>query len=173
MKKELKKEIVQDLTEKFRDNRNFYIANISSLNVGEITEFRKRARKSGIEIRMVKNTLVRKALENANIELHQFEPVLHGSSTLIFAEDVKAPAKLIREFRGKKALPSLKAAFIEESLYVGDDQIEVLEKLKSKNDLIADVIFMLQSPMMKVIGGLQGSGHKIAGLVKTLSEKED
>lgn len=173
MKKEDKEQIVAELSEKFTENKNFYLADISTLTVNDTNRLRQEAHKKGVSIRVVKNTLIRKALENANIDIEGIDELLKGPSSVMFSENMTAPAKLIKTYREKNTIPALKAAFVEESLYVGDDKLEDLIKLKSKDELIADVIFLLKSPMMKVVSGLQGSGgQKIAGLVKTLSERE-
>ncbi|MEX0968278.1 MAG: 50S ribosomal protein L10 [Bacteroidia bacterium] len=173
MKKEDKYTIVQELSEQLQENKNFYIADISTLPVNTSNDFRKKAIEKGISIRMVKNTLIKKALEKANIEIEGLSDALVGPSALIFSENVNAPARVIKEFRRDKEKPSVKAAYIEESLYLGDDQIEALISLKSKEELIADVIALLQSPIKNVISGLTGQGQKIAGILKTLSEKEE
>lgn len=173
MNKEEKKQIVEELSKKFGENPNFYIADISTLPVTKSNELRKQAYEKGVSIQMVKNTLIKKALEQANIENEALMDTLKGTSALMFSENINAPAKLIKAFRKDKPLPAVKVAYVEESLYVGDDQIDVLANLKSKEELIADVVALLQSPLKNIVSGLQGSGHKIAGIVKTLSEKED
>jgi large subunit ribosomal protein L10 len=173
MKKENKEEIVNALSESVAQSGNFYITDTSGLTVNQTNALRRLCFERGIKMQVVKNTLIRKALEQANIETEGFAPVLKGSSSIMFAESFTAPAKLIKEFRTSNPKPVLKAAYIEQSLYVGDDKIETLLTLKSKEELIADVIALLQSPMKNVISGLQGSGgQKIAGILKTLSEKE-
>jgi len=173
MKKEQKTEIVEALGNTIAAKKNFYITDISTLTVAQTNDLRRLCFQKGINIQVVKNTLITKALEQANIETESFKPVLKGPSAIMFAESYTAPAKLIKEFRSKHTKPVLKAAFIEASLYVGDHMIDTLMSLKSKEELIADVIALLQSPMKSVIGGLQSSGgNKIAGIVKTLSEKE-
>jgi large subunit ribosomal protein L10 len=172
MKKEQKTVIVNDLTDTLSTQRNFYITDISALTVVQANDLRRLCFQKGISLQVVKNTLIEKALEAAKFETGQFEPVLRGPSAIMFAENYTAPAKLIKEFRAKHPNPVLKAAFIEDSLYVGDDMIDTLTTLKSKEELIADVIAMLQSPMKNVIGGLKNGGNKIAGILKTLSEKE-
>ena len=173
MKKEQKTEIVEALGNTIAAKKNFYITDISTLTVAQTNDLRRLCFQKGINMQVVKNTLITKALEQANIETESFKPVLKGPSAIMFAESYTAPAKLIKEFRSKHTKPVLKAAFIEASLYVGDHMIDTLMSLKSKEELIADVIALLQSPMKSVIGGLQSSGgNKIAGIVKTLSEKE-
>jgi large subunit ribosomal protein L10 len=172
MKKEQKSEIVNGLTETLASNRNFYITDISTLTVVQTNNLRRLCFQKGISLQVMKNTLIEKALEAAQIETAQFEPVLKGASAIMFAENYTAPAKLIKEFRATNPKPVLKAAFIEDSLYIGDHMIDTLTTLKSKEELIADVIALLQSPMKNVVSGLKSGGNKIAGIVKTLSEKE-
>jgi len=173
MKKEQKTEIVELLSGTLATRKNFYITDISTLTVEQTNDLRRLCFKKGVTMQVVKNTLIEKALEQANIEIESFKPVLKGPSAIMFAESSRGPAALIKEFRSNHTRPILKAAYIESSLYVGDNMIDTLMTLKSKEQLIADVIALLQSPMKSVIGGLQSSGgNKIAGLVKTLSEKE-
>jgi len=173
MKKENKFEIVQGLSEILVANPNFYIADISELTVNQANGLRRLCFSKGVSIQVVKNSLIEKAMEQAKIETADFAPVLKGPSAIMFAESSTAPAKLIKEFRATHKNPVLKAAYIEDSLYVGDHMIDTLVSLKSKEELIADVIALLQSPIKNVISGLKASsGEKIAGLVKTLSEKE-
>jgi large subunit ribosomal protein L10 len=172
MKKEQKSEIVSGLTESLTSNRNFYITDISTLTVVQTNDLRRLCFQKGISLQVVKNTLIEKALEAAQIETAPFAPVLKGASAIMFAENYTAPAKLIKEFRAKYPKPVLKAAFIEESLYIGDHMIDTLTTLKSKEELIADVIALLQSPIKNVVSGLKNGGNKIAGIVKTLSERE-
>jgi len=173
MKKEQKIEIADALGGVIANRGNFYITDISTLTVAQTNDLRRLCFQKGVQIQVVKNTLIRKALANANVETDQFKPVLKGPSAIMFAENYTTPAKLIKEFRTTHPKPVLKAAFIEASLYVGDNMIDTLISLKSKEELIADVIALLQSPMKRVIGGLQSGGNKIAGIVKTLSEKEE
>lgn len=171
MKREQKAEVVDNLGEILSANKNFYIVDSSKLTVNQINDFRRICFNEGVTIQVVKNTLIRKALERADIN-EDFSQVLKGTSSIMFAESMTAPAKLIKEFRKTHDKPVLKAAYIQESLFIGDDSLESLLKIKSKEQLIGEVIGMLQSPMQNVISGLKGQGSKIAGILKTLSEKE-
>jgi large subunit ribosomal protein L10 len=163
----------KELSEMLTTNRNFYITDISKLTSNQTNGLRRLCFSKGITLQVVKNSLIEKAMGQANIENAEFAQVLRGPSAIMLAENSTAPAKLIKEFRGKDKSPVLKAAYIEDSLYVGDDLLDTLITLKSKEELIADVIALLQSPIKNVISGLKASsGEKIAGLVKTLSEKE-
>jgi large subunit ribosomal protein L10 len=171
MKREQKAEVVENLGEIFQENKNFYIVDSSRLTVNQINDFRRLCFNEGIKIQVVKNTLIRKALERAEINEDMSE-ILKGASSIMISENMSAPAKLIKEYRKKNDKPVLKAAYIQESLYIGDDSLDSLLKIKSREQLIGEVIGMLQSPMQNVISGLKGQGGKIAGILKTLSEKE-
>ena len=172
MNRENKSDIVAELTAKLSASRNFYIADIADLSANQANELRRLCFARGVSMQMVKNTLISKALIAAEINEEEFQPALKGSSSILMAESFTAPAKLIKEFREKNPKPILKAAYIEESLYLGDESLDTLLTLKSREELIADVVALLQSPMRNVISGLQSGGSKIAGILKTLSEKE-
>jgi len=172
MKREEKHQVANEISEDLSKYKNFYITDISDLTVIQNNELRRLCHSRGVTLRVVKNTLIRKALENAGIDSSQFTGVLKGFSSVMFAEGRSTAAKLIEEFRKSSERPVLKAAYIDESLYIGDDKLESLLKLKSKQELIGEVLGMLQSPMQKVISALQNGGNTIAGIVKTLSEKE-
>lgn len=175
MTREEKARIIDELTEKFANNPHFYITDASGFTVAEVNTFRRMCYKSGIEYGVYKNTLIRKALER--VEGTDFSPlfdVLHGFSGLIFSKETgNLPAKVIREFRmQKEGKPVLKGASVDASIYIGDENLAMLSELKSKNELIGDVISLLQSPAKNVISALLGGGeHKVAGLVKALEER--
>ena len=172
MTKQEKHEIVEKLSAKLNDNSIFYLADISELDAESSTKLRKLAHKREVSLNVVKNTLLRKALETADGSFEEFYEVLKGNTSIMFSEVGNAPAKLIQEFRKKNNRPILKGAYIEESIYIGDDQIEALTQIKSKEELIGDIIMLLQSPAKNVVSALQSSGNTIAGLIKTLSERE-
>jgi large subunit ribosomal protein L10 len=172
MKREEKVELVEKISEKVKANGNFYLADVSELTVNETTELRKLCYKNGVELNVSKNTFIKKALEKAGITDEELFSVLKGPSSLMFAESINAPAKLIKEFRKNYEKPVLKAAFVEESIYIGDDKLEVLVNLKSKEELIADVLALLSSPMNNLISALNSGKNNITGVLKTLSEKE-
>lgn len=172
MKKDEKFEIVNELADTLTANRNFYITDISELTVSQTNNLRRLCFQKGVRLQVVKNTLIEKAMERSNIETKPFESVLKGASAIMFAENYTTPAKLIKEFRASSPKPVLKAAYIEDALYVGDNMLDTLTTLKSREELIADVVALLQSPIKNVISGLKSGGDKIAGIVKTLSEKE-
>lgn len=172
MNKEEKTKNIEELKERFSRATNFYVANTEGLTVQEITQLRKLCFENGIEMRVAKNTLIYKALEVLGKQ-EEMEVALKGQSSLLFAETANAPAKVIKKFRKDKSIPQLKAAYIDTSVYIGDDQIDTLANLKSKNELIGEVVGLLQSPMKNVLGALLSGKNKLAGIVKTLSERED
>jgi len=174
MKKENKNQAIDILTEELKQSPHFYLADISGFNVEKVNRLRRTCFKKDVRLKVVKNTLLKKALMASGKNAEELYGVLEGPTSIMFSEVGNAPAKIIKEFRvGKETKPILKAAYVQESVYVGDDQLMALVNLRSKNELIADVVALLQSPMKNVISGLQASGgQKIAGLVKTLSEKE-
>lgn len=172
MTKQEKHEIVKNLSEKLNENNIFYLADISELDAETSSKLRRMAFKREVSLNVVKNTLLRKALEAAEGSYEEFYDVLKGNTSILFSEVGNAPAKLIQEFRKKNKKPILKGAYIEEAIFIGDDKIDTLAQIKSKEELIGDIIMLLQSPAKNVVSALQSGGKTIAGLVKTLSEKE-
>ena len=174
MEKNQKNQEIAELKEKFSNTTYFYITDSSTLSVEKINKFRRLCFNSGIEYRIAKNTLIRKALEQVGGEYEALYPLLHGPTGVMFSTDGASPAKLLKEFRKTNEKPVLKGAYIDTSVFVGDNQIEVLAKLKSKKELIGDIIGLLQSPASNVISALQGSSaQKIAGLLKTLEDRKN
>lgn len=177
MTKEEKGALIEELAEKLKNTGNFYIADTGGLSVKQINEFRELCFKRGIEYRVVKNTLIRKALEKLDTDYTPFDTILKGTSGVMFSPEVSnAPAKLIQEYRKKDknlTKPAFKAASINTDLFVGEDQLDVLSSLKSKEELVGEVIGLLQSPAKNVISALQSGKHILAGVLKTLSEKEE
>ena len=153
------------------DNNNFYLADISGLNAEQNSALRRLCFKRSVSIKVVKNTLLKKALEKNDIDFSQLYNVLVGNTSIMQAEAGNAPAKVIKEFRKKNEKPILKAAHIEEAMYIGDENLSTLADLKSKEELIGDIITLLQSPAKNVISSLQSGGNKLAGIIKTLEEK--
>jgi large subunit ribosomal protein L10 len=161
MKKEDKTKIIESLIEKLNANNKIYLADCSSLSVEKVNQFRRSCFEKNISMTVVKNSLLKKALEQAaDSRLTGLIPALKGATALIFTEVGNAPAKLIKEFRRKNDKPLLKAAFVEENIYLGDNELEALANIKSKNELIADVVALLQSPAKRVIGALQANAEK-------------
>ena len=173
MRKEDKNTIIQAITEQLSVNSNFYLTDISDLNAENTAKLRRLCFSRDIKLLVVKNTLLRKAMENSGKDMSELYDSLQGATSVMFSETGNAPAKLIKEFRKTSNRPILKAAFIEEASYLGDDQLDFLVNVKSRFDLIADLIALLQSPAKNVIGALQSGGQKLTGILKTLSEKEE
>jgi len=173
MTREEKNKAIDALSVQLADNKNFYLTDISGLNAESSSNLRRACFKSDVQIQVIKNTLLRKAMEKNDIDFEQMYDSLKGNTAIMFAESSNAPAKIIKEFRKKKDKPILKSAFIEESFYFGDDQVEVLCSLKSKEELIGDIITLLQSPPKTVISSLQSAGGTLSGILKTLSERSE
>ena len=164
---------VAELKDKLSNSNFFYLTDSSTLTVEQINELRGKFYEKGIEMRVVKNTLAKKAMEQASEE-GAFEGLydsLKGPTAILFTDVANAPAKVIKEFRGDKERPILKAAYIDSSIYIGDDQLKALASLKSKEELIGEIITLLQSPAKNVISGLKSSGSKLSGILKTLGER--
>ena len=174
MTREEKEIIVKDLSEKLANTNYFYITDASTMSVASINQFRRLAFDRGLEYKVYKNTFIKKALDNLEADTSNLETILKGSSGILFsAESGNAPGKLLKDFRKKgNPLPLLKGAYIDGGIYVGDNQLDTLASIKSKNELIGDIIGLLQSPAKNVVSALQSSGGKLAGILKTLSEKE-
>ncbi|MNU61906.1 50S ribosomal protein L10 [compost metagenome] len=172
MNKDQKAQYIEDLAQDLSKANIFYLADTASLTVETINQLRRRCFQQGIELRVVKNTLLAKAM--AKVEGRNYDnlaSVLSGPTSIMFAEVGNAPAKLIKDFRKKNDRPILKGAYIEEAIFIGDNQLDTLEAIKSREELIGDIIGLLQSPAKNVISGLKGSGSKIAGILKTLEER--
>jgi large subunit ribosomal protein L10 len=173
MTKEQKIAVVETLKEQFANSQYFYLADSSELTVAEVNELRSLCYERGVSLTVVKNTLVRKAFEAIGDQYSELYPVLHGPTSVMFSEVGNMPAKVIKEFRNKNEKPILKAAWIDSGIYIGDEQLAALVDLKSKEDLIGELIGLLQSPAKNVVGALQSGGSKLAGILKTLSEREE
>jgi large subunit ribosomal protein L10 len=174
MTKEEKATIIDELSEKFSQNNHYYITDASSLTVAQVNAFRRICFNTGVEYRVYKNTLIRKALEKQGVNNTDLFDVLHGFSGVIFSkESGNAPAKAIKEYRKKmEGKPGLKAASIEKAIFIGEEHLDTLSSLKSKNELIGDIISILQSPAKNVISALLSSKQTVAGLLKTLEERK-
>ncbi len=173
MTKDQKNEAIESLKEKFNQYNNFYVTNTTALSVAQVNKLRRICFNKQVEMKVAKNTLIRKALES--IDEQRFSGVfdsLHGVTAIMFSENAKEPAMIIAGFRKEtnSGKPVLKAAFIDSDVFVGDDQLETLKSLKSKNDLIGEIIGLLQSPAKNVISGLN-AGSKLAGIVKALEDR--
>ena len=172
MTREEKSQVIEDLTGRLTENRVIYLADISGLNASDTSNLRRACFKAGVKLAVVKNTLLAKAMESSDKDFGELPTVLKGNTSMMFSEASNAPAKVIKEFRkGKNEKPILKGAYIEESIYVGDDQLDKLVNIKSKEELIGEIIGLLQSPAKNVISALQSGGGKIHGILQTLSER--
>ena len=172
MKSSEKQVIINNLQEQIDSYSHFYLTDISGLNAENTSDLRRQCFKQEVKLVVVKNTLLRKALEGSNKNTEEIYDALKGNTTVMFSENANVPAKLIKDFSKKHKKPVLKAAFVEEAIYMGADQLEALIAVKSKNELIADVVALLQSPMKTVIGQLQSGGNIIHGVLDTLEEKK-
>ncbi len=172
MTREEKSRVIEDLTGKLTDNNIIYLADISGLNAAQTSNLRRACFKANVNLAVVKNTLLSKAMEKAEKDFGELSETLKGNTSLMIAETGNAPAKVIKEFRKGSKKPILKGAYVEEAVYVGDDQLENLVNIKSKEELIGDIIGLLQSPAKNVISALQSGGGTLHGILKTLGEKE-
>jgi large subunit ribosomal protein L10 len=171
MTREEKSQVIQDLTAKLADTSTIYLADISGLDATTTSNLRRACFKAGVQLSVVKNTLLSKAMEASDKDFGDLPSVLKGNTSMLVAEAANAPAKLIKEFRKKSKKPFLKGAYAEESVYIGDDQLDALVDIKSREELIGDIISLLQSPAKNVISALQSGGNKLSGILTTLSEK--
>jgi large subunit ribosomal protein L10 len=172
MNREEKHEVVSALQVKMQEFGNFYIADTSSLSVEKVNSIRRKCFESGIDMQVAKNTLIRKAIEGLEGDASEIFVALKGQSALLFSTTGNGPAKLIKALRKGSDKPVLKAAYIDSTVFIGDNQLDTLVSLKSREELIGDIIGLLQSPAKNVISALKSSGGKIAGIVKTLQERE-
>ena len=173
MRKEDKQVLIDSILSELKACPNFYLTDVSDLNAEKTSQLRRQCFNSGVKMIVVKNALLHKAMQQMEKDYEGLYDVLKGSTALMLCETGNAPAKLIKNFRKTSDRPILKGAYIEECCYIGDDMIDALCNIKSKNDLIADVIALLQSPMKNVISGLQSGGHKLSGILETLSERPE
>ena len=163
---------IKELTQMLTDNSVLYLTDATGLNAEETTQLRRVCYKNDVRMRVVKNTLLRRAMEaSEGTDFSELYEVLTGQTALLVSNVGNAPAKILKEFRKKSDMPTLKAAYVEESTYLGDDQIDALTAIKSKDELIAELIALLQSPMKNVVGALNSGGNTVSGLVKALQER--
>jgi large subunit ribosomal protein L10 len=171
MNKQEKNEMIAILDGMLKENNNFYLADIAGLTAEENSALRRICFKRDVSLQVVKNTLLKKAFEKNDVDFSELYDVLVGNTSIMQAEAGNSPAKIIKEFRKKNDKPILKAAHIEQSFYIGDENLSALADLKSKDELIADIITLLQSPAKNVIASLQSGGNKLSGIVKALEER--
>lgn len=171
MKRSEKLEVIEKLTSEINSYNHFYIADISGLNAEVTSNLRRLCNKREVKLVVVKNKLLRKALENSNKNTEELYDVLKDNTSVLFSNTGNVPAKLIKEFSKKNKRPVFKAAFVEECTYVGENQLDALVEIKSKEELIGGIISMLQSPVKNVVSALQSGGQTISGVLKTLEQR--
>ena len=172
MKKELKDTIIVELGEKLKEYPHFYLVDVTGLNAENTSKLRRKCFKNEIKMIVVKNKLLHKALEAAEVDFSEIYPALKGNTAVFFCNTANVPAKLLKEYT-KEGIPALKAAYAEEGIFVGADKLEELASIKSKNELIADVVALLQSPVKNVVSALQSGASTIHGVLKTLGERPE
>ena len=172
MTRQEKNDAIENLKDALVGVKTLYLADIEGLNASQTSDLRRACFKENIKLQVVKNTLLSKAMEASTHDFGELTEILKGNTSLMFSDTGNAPAKVIKNFRKKSGKPILKGAFIEESIYIGDDQIDALVAIKSKDELIGDIISLLQSPAKNVISALQSGGGKLSGILQTLSERE-
>jgi len=171
MTRQEKAEAIENLKEALAGVKTLYLADIAGLNAAQTSALRRACFKENIKLQVVKNTLLAKAMEASNQNFGELTSILKGNTSLLFSDTGNAPAKVIQNLRKKSNKPILKGAFIEEAIYIGDDQIDALVAIKSKEELIGEIITLLQSPTKNVVSALQSGGGKLSGILKTLSER--
>lgn len=172
MTREEKSQVIEALTTKLTEQNVIYLTDISGLNALQTSNLRRACFKANIKIAVVKNTLLAKAMNKSDKDFGELPSVLKGNTSILLSDTGNAPAKLIKEFRKKSDKPLLKGAYVEEAIYVSDNQLDALVNIKSKEEVIGDIITILQSPAKNVISALQSGGNKLSGILQTLSEKE-
>ena len=170
MKKEIKDTIIVELGQKLKEYPHFYLVDLTGLNAEKTSALRRKCFQREIKMVVVKNSLLHKAFEASDIDFSELYGYLKGTTAVLFANTANVPAKLLKEY-DKEDVPTLKAAYAEESFYVGAEQLEALINIKSKNELIAEVVALLQSPIKNVVSALQSGGNTIHGVLKTLGER--
>jgi large subunit ribosomal protein L10 len=173
MRREEKEVIIDNLAQRLDETKHFYLTDISSLNAEQTSNLRRKCFEKEVSLLVVKNTLLRQAMEKSEGDFNDLYDLLKDSTSIMFCETGNIPAKLIKEFRKTMEKPLLKAAFVEESIYIGDDQLEALSNIKSKDELLGDLLMLLQSPATNLVSAIASSSSKMAGALLTLSEKEN
>jgi len=173
MRRDEKSDIINSLAETLKEYSHFYLTDTAQLNAADTSDLRRKCFENQIKLVVVKNTLLKRALEQAGLECGELFPVLKGSTAVMFSNNENTPAKMIKEFRRSHPKPLIKGAYIEESVYVGENLLDTLVALKSREELIGDIIMLLQSPAKNVISALQSGGSTIHGVLETLSKKEE
>jgi large subunit ribosomal protein L10 len=172
MRREEKNAIIDSLAERLKEYSHFYLTDTAQLNAADTSELRRKCFENDIKLIVVKNTLLKRALEKSEVNFEELFPVLKGTTSVMFANSGNSPAKLIKEFRKQHDKPVLKGAYVQESIYLGDNMLDALISIKTRQELIGDIILLLQSPAKNVISALQSGGNKIHGVLEALSKKE-
>ncbi len=172
MRREEKNAIIDSLTIRLKEYSHFYLTDTAELNAADTSTLRRKCFENDIRLVVVKNTLLKRAFEQSGLNFEEFYPILKGITSIMFTQSVNSPAKLIREFRKKHDKPVLKGAYVHESIYLGDEMLDILVSIKTKEELIGDIILLLQSPAKNVISALQSGGNKLHGVLETLSKKQ-
>lgn len=173
MRREEKNAIIDSLAETLKEYSHFYLTDTAQLNAADTSALRRKCFENDIKLIVVKNTLLKRALEMSEGNFEELYPILKGTTSIMFTNSGNTPAKLIKEFRKKHDKPVLKGAYVQESVFVGDQMLDALVAVKTREELIGDLIFLLQSPARNVISALQSGGNKLHGVFETLSKKEN
>jgi len=173
MRRDEKNAIIDSLAQKIKEYDHFYLTDIAQLNAADTSDLRRKCFENDIKLIVVKNTLLKRALEQSEGNYEELYSVLKDTTSIMFANTGNTPAKLIKEFRKAHGKPVLKGAYVQESVYLGDNMLDALVSIKTKNELIGDIILLLQSPAKNVISALQSGGNKLHGVLETLSKREE
>ncbi|MDX9810787.1 MAG: 50S ribosomal protein L10 [Bacteroidales bacterium] len=171
MRREEKNAIIDSLAEKLKEYSHFYLTDTAQLNAADTSDLRRKCFENDIKLIVVKNTLFKRALEQTNMDFEELYPVLQGTTSIMFAKTGNGPAKLIKEFRRQHSKPLLKGAYVQESIYIGDNMLDALVSVKTREELIGDIVLLLQSPAKNVVSALQSGATKLHGVLETLSKK--
>src|SRR5512133_2745125 len=173
MRREEKNAIIENLSERLKEFNHFYLTDTAELNAEDTSALRRKCFENDIKLVVVKNTLLKRALEQTGVNFDELFPVLKGTTSIMFTNNGNSPAKLIKEFRKEHDKPVLKGAYVQESVYLGDNMLDALVTVKTREELIGEIISLLQSPAKNVISALQSGGTKIHGVLETLSKREE
>ncbi|HEX2969388.1 MAG TPA: 50S ribosomal protein L10 [Bacteroidales bacterium] len=173
MRREEKNAIIETLSERLKEYNHFYLTDTAELNAEDTSALRRKCFENDIRLVVVKNTLLKRALEQTGVNFEELFPVLKGTTSIMFTNNGNSPAKLIKEFRKEHDKPVLKGAYVQESVYLGDNMLDALVTVKTREELIGEIITLLQSPAKNVISALQSGGNKLHGVLETLSKKAE
>lgn len=173
MRRDEKNTIIESLAERLKEYNHFYLTDTAQLNAADTSDLRRKCFENDIKLIVVKNTLLKRALEQSEVNFDELFPVLKGTTSIMFTNSGNIPAKVIKEFRKAHDKPVLKGAYVQESIYLGDNQLDALISVKTREELIGEIITLLQSPAKNVISALQSGGNKIHGVLETLSKREE